>query len=90
MSNADVVPQNHIYLNVFNLQGTKEQSHAYLDCIVTLAHEEGFPLAYLVLYPPESRVTDVSLTEFNDMIDRYRNSVNRGLLFRRKISPSPC
>ena len=72
-------PDNHIKIDFLMLKGNKEHSHAYLDSLVTLAHAEGFPLAYIDFFPPERHVNDVSLTDFKTIIDNLRVSVNNGV-----------
>ena len=79
MVEREMTPENHIKFDFLKLKGNKEHSHAYLDELVTLARAEGFPLAYIDFFPPETHRLDVSLTDFNDMIDHYRVSVNNGV-----------
>ena len=78
MALRGVMPDNHIKIDLIKLKGTKEHSHAYLDSLTPLAHEQGFPLAYIDFAPHVTCRQEVSPEGFNDLIDTLRSSVNRG------------
>ena len=73
-----------IRISMEGMQGTIEDGNAYLDHIVALAREKGFPLYAVNLGvlnngpegPFDRHVLDVSREKFDGIIDCYREVIN--------------